>query len=221
MNIPLKKTVSLMIAVLLVFSSLLFSQDDVPECELPVLTTSAGQSADINTLNVILEQAGVEYDYCDVPTVAMIKDGVGLGGRESGQGFHVKINTDLENFDKGASYKTTMFAIGASLKGMGASGLTVEDEIKRLVSIIEYCQKNDIFIIAVHVGGESKRGAKGSNNEKMIDTVAPQADYIIAVKDSNKDGRFTTISEQNEIPFSEVEYALDIVGLMKKIFTVK
>jgi len=221
MNIPVKKIVSLMISMLFVFPLLLLSQNEIPECDMPVLTTSAGQSADINTLNVILEQAGINYDYCDVPTVEMIKDGVGLGGRESGEGFHVEINTDLEKFEKGSAYKTIIFAIGASLKGMGASGLTVEDEIKRLESIIEYCQKNDIFIIAVHVGGESKRGAKGSDNEKMIDTVAPQSDYIITVKDSNKDDRFTNISEQNEIPFTEVEYALDIVSLMEKIFSEK
>ncbi len=221
MNIPVKKIITLMTVILFILSSVLLAQDENPKCDHPVLTTSAGQSADINTLNVILEQAVVKYDYCDVPTLAMIKDGVGLGGRESGQGFHVEIKTDMEKFKKGTSYKTIIFAIGASLKGMGASGLTVDDEIKRLENIIEYCQKNNIFIIAVHVGGESKRGAKGSDNEKMIDTVAPKADYIIAVKDSNKDGRFTDIAEQNEISLTEAEYALDIVELMKKIFLEK
>ena len=221
MTIPVKKIAVLTGAIVLIFATALLSQEKVPQCELPVLTTSAGQSADINTLNVILEQAEVNYDYCDVPTVAMLKDGVGLGGRESGEGFHVEINTDLEKFEKGTPYNTIIFAIGASLKGMGASGLTVEDEIKRLKNIINYCQDNDIFIIAVHAGGESKRGAKGSDNEKMIDTVAPQADYIIVVKDSNKDGRFTEISEQHEIPLTEVEYALNIVDLMKKIFQVQ
>lgn len=221
MNILLKKIITLISVILFVFPSALLSQGKLPQCELPILTTSAGQSADINTLNVILEQAGVGYDYCDVPTVAMIEDGVGLGGRESGEGFHVEINTDLKKFETGTSYKTIIFAIGASLKGMGASGLTVEDEIQRLDNIIDYCHKNDIFIIAVHVGGESKRGAKGSDNEKMIDTVAPQSDYIITVKDSNKDRRFTNIAEQNEIPFTEVEYALNIVDLMKKIFSIQ
>ena len=221
MNILSKKTIILISATLFIFTSALLSQEKLPQCELPIITTSAGQSADINTLNVILEQAGVGYDYCDIPTVAMIEDGVGLGGRESGEGFHVEIKTDLEKYETGMPYNTIIFAIGASLKGMGASGLTVEDEINRLTSMIDYCHKNDIFIIAVHAGGESKRGAKGSDNEKMIDTVAPQADYIIAVKESNKDGRFTNIAEENEIPFTEVEYALNIVDLMKKVFSVQ
>lgn len=195
------------------------AEDEVPKADLPVITTSAGQSADINTLNVIMEQAGVGYDYCDVPTVEMMKDGVGLGDRKSTDtGFHVEIMTDLEKYKKGTAFKTIVFAIGASLKGMGASGLTVESELKRLKELIEYCKKNEIFIIAVHAGGESKRGAPGSDNEKMIDAVAPFADYIIVVQDSNKDGRFTKIAEEKEIPLSEVKYALGIVELVTKVF---
>ncbi len=191
---------------------------ETPTAQLPVLTTSAGQSADVNTLNVIMEQAGVKYDYCDVPTMEMLKGGVGLGGEKTGEGFHVEITTDLEKFKKGTPYKTVIFAIGASLKGMGASGLTVEDEMKRLKSLIDYCNKNKIFIIAIHAGGESKRGAAGSNNEKMIDTVAPFADYIIVAKASNKDGRFSKIAKNKEIPLTEVKYALGIVKLMKDVF---
>jgi hypothetical protein len=193
-------------------------EENIPKAQLPVLTTSAGQSADVNTLNIIMEQAKVKFDYCDVPTVEMIQGGVGLGSKQSKEGFHVEVKTDLEKFKKGTPYKTIVFAIGASLKGMGASGLTVDSEVKRLKEIIDYCKKNKIFIIAVHAGGESKRGAPGSDNEKMIDTVTPFADYIITVKDSNKDGRFTKIAKDKGIPFTEVKYALNIVELMKKVF---
>jgi len=193
-------------------------ETDIPKAKLPVLTTSAGQSADVNTLNVIMEQAGVQYDYCDVPIVEMIKSGVGLGGIKSSEGFHVEITTDLEQFKEGTPYQTIVFAIGASLKGMGASGLTVEDELKRLGKLIQYCKKNKIFIIAVHAGGGSKRGASGSDNEKMIDAIAPFANFIITVENSNKDGRFTKIAKDNGIPLAEVKYALSIVELIKEVF---
>lgn len=194
------------------------AQDNVPKAKLPVLTTSAGQSADVNTLNVIMEQAEVSFDYCDVPTAAMVKAGVGLGGAKAKTGFHVEINTDLNQFKAGTPYQTVIFAIGASLKGMGASGLTVEAEVKRLTEIIQHCKQNKIFIIAVHAGGESKRGAPGSDNEKMIEAVAPFANYLVAVKDSNKDGRFTKIAKDAGIPFTQVDYALGIVDVMKKAF---
>ena len=195
------------------------AEAEIPKAKLPVLTTSAGQSPDVTTLNIIMEEAGIKYDYCDVPSVKLIAAGVGLAGEESGEGFHVEIYSDLEKFPEGSPYKTIIIAIGASLKGMGASGLTIDAEVKRLKSIVDFCKKNGIFIIGVHVGGVSKRGAPGSDNEKMIDAVAPFADYIVVAADSNKDGRFNDIAKEKGIPLTQIEYALDLVDIMKKIFS--
>ncbi len=189
-----------------------------PKAKPPVLTTSAGQSPDVETLNIVMEEAGLAHDYCDVPTAELVAAGVGLGGKESGPGFHVEIGTDLAKFPKGTAYRTIIFAIGASLKGMGASGLTLEDEEARLRKLIDLCRRNKILIIAAHIGGESKRGAPKSDNERMIDAVAPFADYLIVTKDSNKDGRFSAIAKAGKIPMSEVDYALGVVDLLKQAF---
>lgn len=189
-----------------------------PKAKLPVLTTSAGQSPDVETLNIVMDEAGLGYDYCDVPTANLVAAGVGLGGKESGPGFHVGTTTDLAKFPKGTPYATIIFAIGASLKGMGASGLTLEDEEARLKKLIDHCRRNKVFIIAAHIGGESKRGAPKSDNERMIDAVAPFADYLIVTKDSNKDGRFSAIAKSGNIPMSEVDYALGVVDLLKQVF---
>ena len=97
-----------------------------------MLTTSAGQSNDVNTVNAVLEEAEIKYDYCDVPTVEMLEAGVGLGGKQSAEGFHVESYTDTAKYPKGTPYKTVIIAIGASLKGMGASGLTVDAEEARV-----------------------------------------------------------------------------------------
>jgi len=185
---------------------------------LPILTTSAGQSTDVTTLNIVLDEAGVAYDYCDVPTPEMVADGVGLGGRESGPGFHVESTTDQAKFPPKTPYKAVVFAIGASLKGMGASGLTLDSEEARLKKVIDYCKSKKIFVMAVHIGGESKRGPAGSDNERMIDAVAPYADTLIVTKDSNKDGRFTKLAQAKKIPLVEIEYALGLVDIVKQMF---
>jgi hypothetical protein len=104
------------------------------------------------------------------------------------------------------------------MKGMGASGLTLASEEARLKKVIELCKQKKIFVMAVHIGGESKRGPAGSDNERMIDAVAPFADALIVTKDSNKDGRFTKIAEARKIPLTEVEYALGLVDIVKQIF---
>jgi hypothetical protein len=198
-------------------SFLVAGQQALPKVGLPVLTTSAGQSTDVTTLNIVLDEAGIPYDYCDVPTPEMVADGVGLGGRESGPGFHVESTTDLAKYPAKTPYKAVIFAIGASLKGMGASGLTLDSEEARLKKVIELCKQKKIFVMAVHIGGESKRGPAGSDNERMIDAVAPLADYIVVTKDSNKDGRFTKLAAAKKIPLTEIEYALGLVDIVKKI----
>jgi len=197
--------------------SLLIAGQAIPKSGLPVLTTSAGQSTDVTTLNIVLDEAAIGYDYCDVPTPEMVAGGVGLGGQESGPGFHVEVTTDLAKFPAGTPYKAVIFAIGASLKGMGASGLTLESEAARLKKVIELCRQKKIFVMAVHIGGESKRGPAGSDNERMIDAVAPFADFLVVTKDSNKDGRFTKIAQANKIPITEIEYALGLVDIVKKV----
>ena len=198
--------------------AILVAGQSVPKVGLPVLTTSAGQSTDVTTLNIVLDEAGVAYDYCDVPTAEMAAGGVGLGGRESGPGFHVESTTDKAKYPNGTPYKAVVFAIGASLKGMGASGLTLDSEEARLKKVIDYCKSKKIFVMAVHIGGESKRGPAGSDNERMIDAVAPYADYLVVTKDSNKDGRFTKIAQAKKIPISEIDYALGLVDIVKQVF---
>ncbi|MGB8957731.1 MAG: DUF6305 family protein [Candidatus Aminicenantales bacterium] len=192
-------------------------QQALPKAGLPVLTTSAGQSTDVVTLNIVLDEAGIPYDYCDVPTPEMVADGVGLGGRESGPGFHVESTTDPSKYPAGTPYKAVIFAIGASLKGMGASGLTLDSEEARLKKVIELCKQKKIFVMAVHIGGESKRGPAGSDNERMIDAVAPLADYLVVTKDSNKDGRFTKLAAAKKIPLTEIDYALGLVDIVKQV----
>jgi hypothetical protein len=216
------KTLVLAAAVAALTGLHLFAaQENIPKAELPVLTTSAGQSPDVMTLNIVCEEAGIMYDYSDVPDVEMIKAGVGLGGKESTEGFHVEVHTDLDNYPEGTPYNTIIFAIGASLKGMGASGLTIDEEVNRLKNIVDYCKENNIFIIGVHLGGVSKRGAPGSDNERMIDAVAPFADYLVVTKDSNKDGRFTEISEEKGMPLTEIDYALHLVDILKQAFGIE
>jgi Domain of unknown function (DUF6305) len=212
-----KRTLPVLGAVAVLAAGLLLAGQNIPKAGLPVLTTSAGQSADVTTINIVLEEAGLGYDYCDVPTVEMLADGVGLGGRESGPGFHVEVTTDLAKYPAGTPYKAVIFAIGASLKGMGASGLTLESEEARLKKVIESCKQKKIFVMAVHIGGESKRGPAGSDNERMIDAVAPLADYIVVTKDSNKDGRFTKLAAAKKIPLTEIEYALGLVDIIKQV----
>jgi len=222
LEIPKERAMKKYLVIFLALAGLslmLAAQGGQLKASMPVLTTSAGQSNDVNTVNIVMEEAELKYDYCDVPTVELLSAGVGLAGKESGEGFHVESTTDTAKYPKGTPFKTVIIAIGSSLKGMGASGLTIDAEEARVKTLIDYCKKNKITVIGIHVGGEAARGPAGSDNERMIDVVAPYADYLIATKDSNKDGRFTKISEKSKAPLVLVDYALGLVEILKKAFT--
>lgn len=93
--------------------------------------------------------------------------------------------------------KTLILAIGGSSKGLGAAGIKVEDELERTKALIAAAKVKKMKIIGIHVGGAARRGEL---SDKFVNAAAPMVDYLIVVEEGNKDGLFTKISEQKNIP---------------------
>ncbi len=219
----MKKSLRVLLALLIVAlacgaAASAQTADTPPKGELPVLSTSAGQSSGAVIVNALSDRIGLKYDYCDVPTAEQIAAGVGLGDFKVGPGFHL---TAKSGAAKGTPYKTVIFAVGASLKGMGASGLSADTEVARLKKIVEYCKKNHIMIVAVHVEGKSRRGRPGSDNELMIDAVCPYADYIIVTKEGDYDGRFEEIVKKSGGKLSVIKNSSELTAILKAMFIDK
>jgi hypothetical protein len=56
---------------------------------LPLAITSAGQSAEVETVNYVADEVGLKYDYCDILSKDEFAAGVGLADAKSGIGKHV------------------------------------------------------------------------------------------------------------------------------------
>ena len=186
-----------------------------PKASLPLLSTSAGQSSGAVIVNALCDRIGLKYDYCDVPTAEQLASGVGLGDFKTGAGFHLTSKSDAP---KGTPYKAVIFAVGASLKGMGASGLSIDTEVARVRKLIDYCKKNKILVVAVHAEGKSRRGKPGSDNELIIDAVLPYADYIIATEAGDFDKRFEEIAKKSGAPLSIIKQSTEMTALLQKMF---
>jgi hypothetical protein len=111
--------ISLFIIVLSLFSgTLLLSsglQSELPKTELPVLITSCGQSPGVNMINALFMRLKLEaepkaYDMDPLASAELLK-------------------TAKEN---GIPYRSLIIVMGASLKGMGAAGISIDDEIDRI-----------------------------------------------------------------------------------------
>jgi len=191
-----KSTISLLAgAMLLAAAPFLSAQAPVAKAEVPILLTSCGQSPGVGMISVILRKVGVAYDLAPLAAPADLK---------------VK------------PYKTLIIVMGASLKGMGAAGIAIEDELKRASTLIDEARKLKIKIIGAHVEGMKRRAqgaeAGDTTDEQTIDTVAVKSDILLVWKDGNGDGRFTAIATAKNLPLIEFEKQLDMVKEFEKIF---
>lgn len=161
----------------------------------PVLLTSCGQSPGPVKLQVFLKRLGIDHEY---KTDATTKD---LATKR---------------------FKSLIIVTGTSLKGMGAAGVSITDELKRTEALIAEAKKQGIIVIGAHVEGMERRAssaAPGDNSdEQSIDAVCPVSRLMIVRKDGDEDGRFTAISKAKKIPLITFEKNTDLSGVLKSLF---
>lgn len=175
-------------------------EDQPIKAETPVLLTSCGQSPGPVMLKVILQRTGVNFDFNSLATADDLK-----AKRQAG-----------------SPYKSLIIVMGASLKGMGAAGISIEDEIRRTSALIEEARSEGILMIGAHIEGMKRRSqgaaAGDTTDEQSIDAVAPKAGLLIVNKEGDSDGRFSSIAKDKKIPLILVEKNLDLLAEMGKLF---
>ncbi len=180
-------------------------QNEAPRAELPVLLASCGQSPGANMLKAIFMRAKLT---AETPAYELIM-----------QATPDDLKTAAE---AGRPFKSIIIVMGASLKGMGAAGISMDDELERTAKLIEAARSQGMIIIGAHIEGMKRRsqGASAGDNtdELSIDAVAPLSDFLIVNQDGDSDGRFSLIAEQKNLPMLTVTKNLELLDLVKKIY---
>lgn len=195
----MKKTLfSLLLSLLLVLgATALATEDDVARLlpleagmfEGPILLTSVGQSADVNIVNTLLTKAGVE---------------------------DVRLATNA-TADDVAGYKTLVLAVGGSSKGLGAAGIDENEELARVLAIIEAAQVNDVKILSLHVGGQARRGVL--SDMFIPDAVEASAAMIVVRGGDEYEGlKISDLLYENEIPAAYVDNTVGVVEPLQLVF---
>lgn len=141
----------------------------------PAFLTSAGQSADLEMVKVLLDRSKIPY----------------------------KADTQAKaGALKAAGAKSLVVAIGGSSKGLGAAGISPDAELTRIKDVIAEARKLGLKVIGIHVGGEARRGEL---SDRFIAEVVPLCDYVIVVTEGNKDGLFTKLCALAKIPLDGVD----------------
>lgn len=165
------------------------------KAETPILVTSCGQSPGPLRLTVFMKRLQIAHD---LKEDAAVKD---LSAKP---------------------YKTLVVVTGSSLKGMGAAGVSIDDEVKRVSALIAEAKKKGITVIGSHVEGmerRAKNAAPGDNSDEMsIDAVCPKANFLIVRKDGDEDGRFTALSKKHNVPVVFFQKNTEIQDVLKSVF---
>ncbi len=166
-------TATLLVALTFVIILPVSAQTTTAFADKPALLTAIGQSADIEMVKVLLNRSKIQFT-----TDPLIK-AAGLPG--------------------GA--KTLVLSVGGSSKGLGAAGISVDDEMARTKALLARAKELGMKIIVVHVGGEARRGAL---SDAFIEACVPRSDLVIVVEDGDKDGIFGKLASASKIAVIKV-----------------
>jgi Domain of unknown function (DUF6305) len=161
--------------------------------QLPLLITNAGQGPGAKMSRLLVQRSGAvaDFDYNAEPKPADLKT---------------------------KPYKTMFVVLGSTAKGLGASGITIDQEIERLTAMIAEAKRLKIQIVCVLLEGKARRGKPGGADERCIDAIAPFASYLVVKKDGNEDGRFDVIAKKSGAPLTFIDDAMDFGELVKAMY---
>ncbi|MCU0412583.1 MAG: DUF6305 family protein [Bacteroidetes bacterium] len=154
--------------------------------ETPILVTSAGQSADVTLASMLFKRANLT-----AKAVAQAKAG------------------DLDNV------KTLVVVPGFSSKGLGAAGISREDEMKRVKQLLDAAAAKKIPVLMMHIGGKPRRGQQSDDFCRLA---AEAADHLIVVKQGDEDGFFSGIAKATKKPIELVDKIADAAKPVAALF---
>jgi hypothetical protein len=175
------------------------AQDPGVMGESPVLLTSCGQSPGPTFVKLFLGRMGVDHELLDQATAQDLIDAQAAG----------------------TPYKSLIIVTGASLKGMGAAGVSMREELIRTEALLAEARKQGMTVIGSHVEGMDRRaqGASAGDNsdEQSIDAVMPNSDVMVVRQDGNEDRRFTLLSDSEGVPLVLFEKNMEMGDAFAKV----
>ena len=154
----------------------------------PVLVVSVGMSADLSIAKSIMGRIKADYRIYD---------------KENGDTF------DLTGI------KTVMLVPGVSTKGLGEAGILLDDELAATRDILEKINAADVKVLVAHLGGSSRRD---DLTDQFINLVLPEADFIVALEEANRDGIFTAFATANNVPCDVCANLSALVTAVQNLF---
>ncbi|MBQ8647952.1 MAG: hypothetical protein IJ484_07410, partial [Oscillospiraceae bacterium] len=112
-------------------------------------------------------------------------------------------------------YGTLVLAVGGSAKGMGVAGINFLEEYSRVRQLIARAEELDVPILAVHLGGQTRRG---EFSDPLIRRVLDSAAAAIVLTEGDTDDYMLDQILEKGIPVQYVDDPLDTADVFQLIF---
>ena len=163
--------------------------DEVKHFPSPFLLTAAGQSPDVLMVKIIAEREKLDFTHKALAASA-----------------------DLDGM------KTLLLVMGVSMKGLGAAGIKLDEEVTRVTQLIEDARAKNMPIIGMFAAGAGGRGGRDQLTDSLLEQVAPQVDYLVVIKTGDKDEFLKGLAEKHQIPLTYMETVVDMTKVVPAIF---
>lgn len=120
---------------------------------------------------------------------------------------------------KATAPKTLFVTMGTSLKGMGAAGVDLDSEVKRVTELVATAHKLGMLVVGTQIEGLSRR--TDQSDERSNKTVCSLADMLIIRKEVDNDGFFSKVAKDRKIPIAFVDSPLETTNVLMPLFGVK
>lgn len=181
------KKLSIFLFLVIAFST--FAKDPIPASGLysqPILVTSAGQSADVSLAGTLLRKLNLNFKVVNL-------------AKES----------DL------SGVKTLVIVPGFSSKGLGAAGISREQELDRVKSILKSAKDKGIKVLMLHLGGKARRGVQ---SDDLCQLAANASSLMIVVKQGDEDQFFTKLASQKKVQIKVIDKMAEALTPLKEAF---
>ncbi len=155
----------------------------------PFILTAAGQSPDVLMVKIVSERGKLDFKY---QALAKTPDLMGM--------------------------KTLMIVMGVSMKGLGSAGIKLDEEVSRVLRLVDDARKNGTAVIGVFAGGAGGRGGRDQLTDSLLAQIAPKVDYLVVIKTGDKDGFLKGIATDNKIPLTYMPAIVDMTRIITGIF---
>ena len=115
-------------------------------------------------------------------------------------------------------YSAIVIVIGSTDKGLGATGITIDQEIARVDEVVARANEKGVPVIAVMLEKDKRSDVKTNSNERCIDAVCPHASWMIVTADVNTDGRYDAFKAENGTPLTILDSSMDFISLVQQAF---